>query len=178
MSSDADDLRLTLARNLAASRRAKGSDWTQQHLADQAGVSRATVVQIEGGEGDIKLSTMADLAGALDMSPMLLLMGESELDALRKMLSEPGKVDEITSSMTEADARPIANLPRAQKKAATVGAGVATAAGLSGAAAAGAAIGMIALPGVGTAIGAVLGSLLGARLGHAITEKADRKARP
>jgi phage tail tape-measure protein len=136
-------------------------------------VSRATVVQIESGEGDIKLSTMADLAEALGMSPMLLLMGESELEGMREMLTAPGRVNEISSNMTEDEAKPVGSLPRAQKRAAAIGAGVAMAAGLSGAAAVGAAIGTIALPGIGTAIGAVLGSFLGAHVG-----KAGTQARP
>ena len=48
---------------------------TQEQLAQAAGVSRATINQLEGGEGDPSLSTLVLLSGPLEVSPMLLLMG-------------------------------------------------------------------------------------------------------
>jgi transcriptional regulator with XRE-family HTH domain len=161
MTIHAEELRLRLARNVASARAARG--WTQDALASRAGVSRATIIQVESGENatDIKLSTVADLAAALETSPMLLFVGGAEVEALNTMMHAPETIEEITSNLDEAASRPIAHLPHAQKKAGAVGVRVAGAAGLASGASVGAAIGTIVLPGVGTVIGAALGALLG-----------------
>ena len=77
-----EDVQDTLARNLSAARSALGM--SQDQLAAAAGVSRATVNQLEGGstaKGDPRLSTVVSLSSALGISPMFLLLGRDELDA-------------------------------------------------------------------------------------------------
>jgi len=49
--------------------------WSQRELAKQAGVSPRFLVQVEHGEGNLSLSRLADLAGALGVSPVTLLCG-------------------------------------------------------------------------------------------------------
>jgi transcriptional regulator with XRE-family HTH domain len=64
-------LRLHLARNVSAARAAAGL--TQGQLAAAAELSRATVHLIEAGAGDPRVSTIAHLARALQLSPVQLL---------------------------------------------------------------------------------------------------------
>lgn len=92
------ELQLTLGESLALARKAE--DLTQGELAEEAGLSRATIANIESGGADPKVSTVAELARALDMSPAWLLMSEEDMDVLgelatsddvsrlRKMLSD------------------------------------------------------------------------------------------
>lgn len=70
----------TLANNLALARQL--SEVSQTTLARLAGVSRATIAQMEGGESDPKLSTLVRVAAALKISPLLLLMSAEDLQAL------------------------------------------------------------------------------------------------
>jgi transcriptional regulator with XRE-family HTH domain len=77
-----------LGRNLAAARVAAGL--TQQELAELALVSRATIVQIEAGAADAKLSTVQQLAGALGVAPSLLLAGAAELRGLASLAAGAG----------------------------------------------------------------------------------------
>jgi len=62
---------LHLAQNVAAARAQAGL--TQQQLAQAADLSRATVHLIEGGLGDPRLSTIAQLAEALKVDLFDLL---------------------------------------------------------------------------------------------------------
>lgn len=172
MSSHAEALRLKFARNLAAARSAKAM--TQEALANAAGVSRATVVQIESGIGDIKLSTVAELASALGTSPILMLMGEDELAALNSMLNDPGEVEKIRATLDKPLRHSVPNPLHPEKRAGKIGARAAHTAGLSGGAAVGAAIGTIIFPGVGTAFGAALGSVLG----RTLIERRNENRRP
>lgn len=63
----------TVAHNVRTFRR--GRDWTQEQLAERAGVSRATVAKIETGEGDVNLSVLSRLAWALGVLTLTLLSG-------------------------------------------------------------------------------------------------------
>ena len=62
---------LHLAQNVTAARRA--ARLTQRQLADAAELSRATVHLIEAGACDPRVSTIAHLARALQLSPLQLL---------------------------------------------------------------------------------------------------------
>jgi transcriptional regulator with XRE-family HTH domain len=153
-----------LAKNLVLARTARGT--TQEKLAEESGVSRATIAQIESGESDPRLSTIVDLAAALELSPLLLLLNERELAAIAKLVEDESYVKKISSDISTEDVERMRRLiqsgvQKGQKRAAELGASAAQAAGFAaGGAAAGAAIGTILFPGIGTAIGAALGSLL------------------
>jgi transcriptional regulator with XRE-family HTH domain len=69
-----------LARNLIVARAAIG--WTQHQLARRSRISRATIAHIEATESDPRLSTVVLLAQALDVSPLCLLLGETEIESL------------------------------------------------------------------------------------------------
>ena len=60
-----------LAANVVASRRAAGL--TQKQLAQTADLSRATVHLVEAGACDPRVSTIAQLARALNVTPLELL---------------------------------------------------------------------------------------------------------
>lgn len=160
---DVDQVRMDLARNLVAARTAL--EISQDTLATRASVSRATVIQIEGGEGDPRLSTLVSLADVLSISPMFLLLGREDLEALSNLRNAEGlpvESDELSEEDTETMRRLLhSGISRNRNKAIKMG--IATASAKGGAAAsalAGAAIGSILLPGIGTAVGAVLGGLL------------------
>lgn len=77
------ELQLTLGESLALARKAEGL--TQGELAEESGLSRATIANIESGGADPKVSTIAELAKALDMSPAWLLMSEEDMKVIGKM---------------------------------------------------------------------------------------------
>ena len=159
-------VRMHLARNLAAARTAL--EISQDTLAARASVSRATVIQIEGGEGDPRLSTLVSLADALGVSPMFLLLGEEDLEALSDLRNAEGLpmvADELSEEDIETMRRLLhSGISRNRNKAIKMGTAAASAkGGASASTLAGAAIGSIILPGIGTAVGAVLGGLLGSK---------------
>lgn len=151
-----EDVRDTLARNLSAARTALGM--SQDELATESSLSRATINQLEGAEGDPRLSTLVGLAAALGVSPIFLLLGRDELNALTQALgSEEAK--KIQSQLTSDELETMRRLLRSGvaknwTKAAAMGASVATNAGLNASTLAAAAIGTALIPGIGTAIGA------------------------
>lgn len=165
-----DAAKTTLAKNLVLARSA--CDLTQAALAEAATVSRATIAQLESGEGDPRLSTISDVATALGTSPVVLLLGEEELSALVKVTSHAPE-DLVSEADVEKMRRLVASGLRKQRlEAAALGATAARAAGLS---AVGAAIGSVLLPGIGTAIGAAIGALLWNQAGDS-DEAADTTA--
>ncbi|WP_188111315.1 helix-turn-helix domain-containing protein [Nocardioides antri] len=150
-----------VARNLTAARGALG--WSQEQLADQAGVSRATVNQLEGGasaNGDPRLSTIASLAAALGISPMFLLLDREELHAI----AEAPKSQEARDINSFLDAGQLKTMDRLlgsgiaknRAEAVAMGTAAATLAGISAGPLAAAAIGTVIVPGIGTAVAAAI----------------------
>lgn len=158
-----EDVQDTLARNLAAARSALGM--SQDQLATAAGVSRATVNQLEGGStanGDPRLSTLVHIARALGLSPVFLLLGRDELDAIEGATNS-NEVQDVRSHITAEELETMRRLLRSgvaknMTRAVEMGGSAAVNAGITAGAIAAAAIGTVLLPGIGTAIGAVIGS--------------------
>lgn len=145
--------KVTLAKNLNLARTA--GQLTQMELAEAATVSRATIAQLEAGDGDPRLSTIVDLATALGTSPVLLLMGEDEMCAIASVQLNDNLV---SADEVEQMRRMVASgLKKQRLQAGRLGANAARAAGLS---AVGAAIGSVLMPGIGTAVGAAVGAFL------------------
>lgn len=154
----------TLARNLFVARVARKV--TQERLAELSGVSRATINLLEGGEGDPRLSTVTDLATALETTPLLLLLGQREFGAIRDLVEGRASVEGIARDIPQEEVeemkRQLDSGVRAGNKRAVelATAAVRKAGRAGGGVVAGAAIGTMLLPGFGTAVGAVLGRLL------------------
>lgn len=91
-------LQLSLGNRLALARKAKGQ--TQAELAEKAGLSRATIAKIEAGDADPKLSTVSDLAKALDVSPMWLVMSEEDMEVIAE-IAESGELDSILEMLPD-----------------------------------------------------------------------------
>jgi transcriptional regulator with XRE-family HTH domain len=134
---------------------------SQEQLAEAADVSRATIIQIEAAEGDPRLSTLAGVASALGVSPVLLLLGRDELDAIANApgSSEAERLkDNLSSDELDTMRRLLdSGIAKNRTKAVAIAASAATAAGLTAGTLASAAIGTAILPGIGTAIGVALG---------------------
>lgn len=56
---------MSLGKEIRAARLER--EWSQQQLAEAAGVSRPTVARVEGGE-DVSTATLAKVAAALGLS--------------------------------------------------------------------------------------------------------------
>jgi len=153
-----DLIRETLSKNLTLAR--KACNYTQEDLSNISKISRATIAQLESGEGDPKVSTIIDLAIALETSPLILFLGAREINALmeledniqEKVLAE-GDLEKMQHYLKS-------DIAKQKAKVAQIGADAARNVGLS---AVGAAIGSMLLPGVGTVVGAVLGSLISSK---------------
>ncbi|HUO11092.1 MAG TPA: helix-turn-helix transcriptional regulator [Phycisphaerae bacterium] len=142
----------TFAQNLLVARTA--ADLTQQALATASGVSRATIAQLESGVGDPKLSTIQQLAEALGVSPILLLLRKSELNALASLttrsIESPALNSPAVSTMRHLVS---AGFLRGRLEATHIGISLSRKAGFPeapGPHAVGAAVGSFHLPGRGT----------------------------
>jgi DNA-binding XRE family transcriptional regulator len=158
--SSAESPDATLAKNLVAARTVAGI--TQQELADASGISRATVAQIETGSSDPRLSTIVQLAKALGIAPIVLLMGRVEILALAGMM-EPS-----ISVRPSIDSRSVARMQqhlatgmlKDRLRAARIGANAVESSSASTLAPILAGVISAILPGIGTEIGARLGDQL------------------
>ena len=148
-----DAVNANVAKNLVLARNA--CEFTQSELAEEAEVSRATIAQIESGDGDPRLSTIIDIATSLQISPVILLLGEDELNSLIKLIKEFPKENIPEEDIEEMRRLLSSGLKKHKLKAAKLGA--ATTVGLSSA---GAAIGSVLMPGIGTIVGASLGAFM------------------
>ena len=158
-----DDLAANVARNLILARSAL--DVTQDRLATISKVSRATIAQIESGNSDARLGTLADIAAALKISPALLLLRPAEITALFHFVRQSA-VERILAKLSPQQITRMNELRQTgfQKdlfRVAHAGIAAAQTAGFkTPGAVVGAGIGSTILPGLGTAVGAVLGGAL------------------
>jgi len=154
-----------LGRNLVLARQAAGM--TQHELARLAGVSRATVAQIESGRCDPRLSTVVLLADALQVHPLLLLIGPELLEALIAAqqghlpdplgaLLSPREVDQMLRLVGSGHSRD-------SLQAGWIGSLAARNAGMDSPGRIGAGIGSGMVPGAGTRFMAALANLLSGR---------------
>ena len=149
-----------LAKNLVIARLTKGV--TQYELAQESGISRATIAQIETGSSDPRLSTIVELANALAVPPLFLLIGLPEVTALAEILNQTKK------DRPAVDPRQITRMVRYiasgmlkdRVRAALLGAKSVESISNKELARVTAAIFSAFMPGAGTEIGAILGNLL------------------
>lgn len=99
-----------LAFNLYNARKARS--FTQEELSDRCGVSRSTIALMEKGDTDSKLSSISDIATALEVSPSVLLMTEGDAAILGEVIRGQG-YDELMEAIEQVD------LERIQRHAST-----------------------------------------------------------
>jgi transcriptional regulator with XRE-family HTH domain len=156
------NLQTRVARNLVLARHALGV--TQEMLATRSGVSRATIAQLEAGANDSRLSTLSDIATALEISPALLFLSQADLAALARVIPR-GELDRVLAHLPAGEVTHMNNLlasglRRNLLEASLSGITAAEAAGFKSAGAiVGAGIGSTLAPGLGTAIGALFGAM-------------------
>jgi len=149
-----------LAKNLVTARLALGV--TQHELAHDSGISRATIAQIETGSSDPRLSTIVDLARALGLPTVFLLIGHAEVAALAEILNqteidrpsvEPRHVGRMAHYVST-------GMLKDRVRAALIGAKSVESFSQNELTRVTAAIFSAFLPGAGTEIGAILGEIL------------------
>ncbi|MGD1276874.1 MAG: helix-turn-helix transcriptional regulator [Tepidisphaeraceae bacterium] len=149
----------TLATNLVIARQAAGI--TQRQLADASRISRATIAQLETGCGDPRLTTIVELARALQIPPILLLVGAREARLLVHLTRHtPDEVPQVSQPLIQ-NMRELAEsgFIRDRLRAARLGASAVAAQGLRPASISAAIFSSVA-PGPGTVVGAALGRLI------------------
>lgn len=153
--------RTAIAANLVQAREAAGL--TQGQLSDLSGASRATIAQIETGEGDPRLSTIESLAIALGIAPYMLLLREPDAERFVAMVSDVPELDRLAPAADLADRLEglrLSRLPKENRQASRLSADLIEEKGLiSVGARVGAAIGTALSPGLGTAVCAYLGDI-------------------
>jgi transcriptional regulator with XRE-family HTH domain len=82
-----DEVKSALSRNLRRLRTSRG--WSLDELATRSGISRAMIVQVEGGRTNASLGTICELADALSVPVQSLIE-----------LSDESRVQVVTASET------------------------------------------------------------------------------
>ena len=151
-----------LAKNLVAARVIAGL--TQHDLAEAAGVSRATVAQLETGFSDPRLSTVVDIARALGIAPIVLLSGTEEVEALVALTQGAAESRPAVSPADVVRMREYVSsgMLKDRVRAARIGASTASEVDVAGASSVAITAGVFSAtsPGRGTIVGAKLGRLL------------------
>jgi transcriptional regulator with XRE-family HTH domain len=149
-----------LAMNLVTARTVAGI--TQQKLAEISRISRATIAQIETGTSDPRLSTIVELARALELPVILLLIGLPEIRALGRVLDHAKKDRPSIGphEMVRMKQFVATGMLKDRVQAALVGATAVESFSNEPLARTTAALFSAFLPGAGTEIGAILGELL------------------
>ena len=159
----AESIDWILAKNLVAARIIAGL--TQHDLAEAAGVSRATIAQLEAGLSDPKLSTVFDIARALRVAPIVLLCGVVEVRALSLLLESraEGRPDISAADLVRMNEYLASGMLKDRIRAARLGAAVSRSSQRDASAASALTAGLFSacVPGAGTAVGIQLGRLLG-----------------
>ncbi len=130
-----EELRATLAKNIVSARKAKAKildrHYTQEQLAEDSGISTTAIAQIERGEVDPRLSTIAGIAHALGVNPVFLLFSKQEIELLHQMILEldESSLSELSvrlfsDSVKEIEKLANSSLPKHQVKASQMSAGV------------------------------------------------------
>ena len=150
----------SLGANLAFAREAAGL--TQSDLAERAKTSRATIAQIESGDGDPRISTVGAIADALNVGLFVLLLNKSDIQKLVSLANHPPAMNNSVpkdNDLALLDELANSHLAADRRRAARMSSDLATQFGFIGTGAAvGAAIGTTLMPGMGTLVGALLGS--------------------
>jgi transcriptional regulator with XRE-family HTH domain len=76
------EFRLRILKRVGAKLTELRGDLSQSELAKQAGVTRASISALEGGQQGISVETLCRLAAALDVSPAALLPDKEEIASL------------------------------------------------------------------------------------------------
>ena len=67
-----------IGSNIKTYRKQKGAGWTQEKLAEQAGINSKHLSDIERGKYNISIAYLCKIANALEVSYRQLLDGQSE----------------------------------------------------------------------------------------------------
>ena len=157
-----------LAKNLVVARVVAGI--TQHALAEAAGVSRATIAQLETGRSDPRLSTIVLLARALRIPAIVLLMGKPETLALTALFENPSSPIALRDGDVAQMRRLLeTGMLKDRLRAALVGAGLARDTDAS-------AITSQVLAAIFSAIHPGPGTIAGTALGKRLTENASSQA--
>ncbi len=76
----AGELLARMARRVRARRNERG--WSRKELAERAGLSERFLTQVESGQGNPSVRSLAEIAGALEITPAALLEPPNEVLAL------------------------------------------------------------------------------------------------
>jgi len=69
----------------------------QEEVAEKAGVSRSTIIQMEKGEADPQLSTLLKVTQALNINLFLLFISKHELKALIKLVKDEENINILSN---------------------------------------------------------------------------------